>query len=111
MREKIIEIVNEFGPIKATEIVVRFMTNNEPDQNITDVLDELVKNGDIIEVEYTLPQMNYCVKSMYFPKGTEVQITKGFENSKNETCEHPKTSSWGRLVTCLVCGHEWINNE
>ena len=72
MKEKVIELVNDFGPIKATELVVRLI--DIQGTNITDILDELVKNGDIIEVEYTLPQMDYRVKSLYFPKGTIIGV-------------------------------------
>ncbi len=26
-------------------------------------------------------------------------------------CKHSVTSSWGRLVTCMDCGEEWIGDE
>lgn len=33
-------------------------------------LEELVKDNEIVELEYILPQLDYRIKSMYFPKGT-----------------------------------------
>ena len=84
MKEKIIELVNDCGPIKATELIVKLIEIHDISQNnlILDILNELVKNGDIIEVEYTLPQMNYRIKSLYFPKRTEIQIINNHETRK-----------------------------
>ena len=72
MKEEIIELVNDFGPIKATELVVRLIDRQgfTQDSLITDILEELVKNEDIIEVCYILPSMTYREKTLYFPKGT-----------------------------------------
>ena len=33
------------------------------------------------------------------------------EELTKDKCEHNVTSSWGRLVTCTVCGDEWIKEE
>lgn len=76
MKEEIVELVNDFGPIKATELVVRLIEKQGFTQNslITDILNELVKNGDIIEVSYILPSMTYREKVLYFPKGTIIGV-------------------------------------
>lgn len=37
---------------------------------ILDTLENMVKEGSIIELEYILPSISYRVKSLYFPKGT-----------------------------------------
>lgn len=31
--------------------------------------------------------------------------------TKPNSCKHSSSSSWGRLATCLDCGHEWIKDE
>jgi len=33
-------------------------------------LTELVKTGEVMELEFVLPQIDYRTKSIYFPKGT-----------------------------------------
>jgi len=83
MKEKIIELIHSYGPIKPTELIVKISNwkDENPDKHsdewkFHDVIQELIKNGDIIEVCYTLPYMDYREKSLYFPKGTEIQITK-----------------------------------
>lgn len=75
LKQEIIDIVNENGPIKPTELVVKITT---PLSGIclSEVIDELVRNGDIFEVVYQLPLMNYRVKSLLFPKGTVINIIR-----------------------------------
>ena len=34
-----------------------------------------LEDGEIVEVEYTIPAMDYRVKSLYLPKGSVVQAT------------------------------------
>jgi len=79
MKEEIIKIVNDYEPINSIELTSKISTweNNtrnhlDDEWRFSDVLNELVKNGDIIEMCYTLPQMDYRIKSLYFPKGTTI---------------------------------------
>lgn len=47
------------------------------DHDVPDLLEELVKEGRIIEIEYVLPEMTWRVKSFYLPPGTVfVQVAK-----------------------------------
>lgn len=39
------------------------------------LIDELVQEGKLIEVTYSLPQMPYRLKSFLLPAGTSVQVT------------------------------------
>lgn len=39
-------------------------------------INDLVKQGEIIEIEYTLPNMDYRIKHYYLPKGTRIEISK-----------------------------------
>lgn len=38
-------------------------------------------------------------------------IMKRRLGEENMDCPHSSTSSWGRLVTCLECGQEWIGDD
>lgn len=44
------------------------------DHDLTKMLDELVQDGELVEVEYSLPCQPERVKSFYLPAGTEVKI-------------------------------------
>jgi hypothetical protein len=44
------------------------------DGELMELVDELVEEGRLIEVEYTLPQMPYRTKSFLFSAGTEINI-------------------------------------
>jgi len=77
--ETIIRIVNNNQGLKGTELVLKLMSAdlNIEATTLLKAIDEVVQDGEIIEVEYTLPtmnSMNYRVKSMYFPKGTVIKI-------------------------------------
>jgi hypothetical protein len=39
---------------------------------IVEILNDLVKHGEIVEIEYTVPYRNHKLKSYYLPKGAEV---------------------------------------
>lgn len=41
--------------------------------SLPEVLEQMVKDGEIVEVEYVLPGSNR-VKSFYLPKGTDVKV-------------------------------------
>jgi hypothetical protein len=85
IREHIIQVVNDSQGIKGVELsckLIEFLIlniNKKGDVPVTiysnyfqNIMDDLVKSGDIIEIEYILPNMSYRIKSMFFPKGTSV---------------------------------------
>lgn len=77
-KESIIQIVNNHQGIKGTELAIQVISehlNISPD-DFDSALAECIKNGDIVEVEYTLPMMDYRVKSLYFPKETVIVISQ-----------------------------------
>ena len=37
-----------------------------------EALEKLIEEGEIVEICYILPHMDYRLKSIYFPKGTKV---------------------------------------
>ena len=77
----IIQTVNEKAPIKATELaclVTEAGCKGECCQLSVDalfvLLNNMVNDGDLVEVNYILPTMDYREKTLYFPKGTKVLI-------------------------------------
>ena len=78
IQEHIINIVEDFAPIKGVELVSKLtqVLAQTGELNILEndtyfsILNKMVSNNEIVELEYVLPKMNYRVKSMYFPKGT-----------------------------------------
>lgn len=77
MREIILRLVNSHQGMKNVELVLNVMGVIGP--SVFDLhlfheeLNALVQEGEIIELEYVLPGMlNHMVKSIYFPKGTEL---------------------------------------
>jgi hypothetical protein len=73
IQERIIEIVENKQAIKGTELAVILATEFLDVDNVTEIIETLVKNGEIVELEYSLPNMNYRIKSIYFPKGTQYE--------------------------------------
>jgi len=73
LSQRIIDLVRFHEGIKAVDLTVKLATEFL-DVNSVEILEAimaLVIRGDIIELQYTLPHMQYRVKSIYFPKGTE----------------------------------------
>lgn len=78
LREAIIQIVTDKQGCKATELAP-LIAEGYPDlvcelDKVVETIESLVASGELVEVEYILPQMTYRIKSMLFPKGTEVQL-------------------------------------
>jgi hypothetical protein len=81
LRKAIIEMVEEEQGVKATELVPQIAIRH-PEliivlNEMPDVLEQLVHEGELVEVEYILHTMSYKSKSWYLPKGTEVIVRDG----------------------------------
>jgi hypothetical protein len=74
MKEIVLHMVNTHPAINNVELAMKVMSQVNP--AIFDVEDywkrlaDLIKDGEIIELEYVLPIHDYRIKSLYFPKGT-----------------------------------------
>ena len=95
-KEAILTSVNTRQGITAVELVLNCMSFIGPSQfeevEYTFQLAELVSNKEIVELEYILPQMDYRIKSIYFPKGTKIYVsnndkTNDDEKEKNNTAD------------------------
>lgn len=86
--------VNEKYGIKGTELIVEFVSAHmegklEPNVphdlvvDYTEELNELVQQGDLVEIEVVLPDSAYRARSMYFPRGTEITVVLHANSPKN----------------------------
>lgn len=79
IRKLIIATVEESNGIKATELATKVASqiyesgSALKDFELPDFLEELVKSGDIAEVEAELPN-DFRIRSFYFPKGTKITL-------------------------------------
>ena len=74
IKESIIRLVKDSTGIKATELIAKLATHDDrypQDEDILELIEQVAVAGDILELEYLVPQMDYRIKSIYFPKGTE----------------------------------------
>lgn len=80
IKEKIIELVKNNCPIKAVELALEtsvWVHENKMKLETKDYyeyLSELQNSGDIIEVSYVLSDSDYKERSIYFPKGTQIEV-------------------------------------
>jgi len=77
IKEAILDIVNSNSGIKAVDLIIEVSTvypNLSYDEFSAEIA-KLIHEEGIIELEYTLPDMYYRIKSIYFPKGTTITKT------------------------------------
>lgn len=83
MQEIIINLINENPGINNCKLVMKTMEivyrmNNykvtETPKDFLKNLEELVNSKELVEVEYILPTMDYRIKSLFFPKGTKINL-------------------------------------
>lgn len=75
MSEKEVVISLTENGMKAVELVstfaaIQYEFKNNLKTDIRVLIDNMVSAGELMEIEYCLPHMDYRVKSMYFPVGT-----------------------------------------
>lgn len=77
-KELICQTINRKPGIRAIDLLLKVISDNEEfvelGSHFNTAIEELVENGDIVEIEYVLDTMNYRCKTIYFPKGTHVRI-------------------------------------
>lgn len=78
LKDAIINLVEVSSGLKGTDLVIKLMDITGPTQFSHDmflrVIGKLIKEGEVIELEYVLPHMDYRVKSIFFPKKTIVYV-------------------------------------
>jgi hypothetical protein len=77
LKQVILEVVNANTGMRGVELALKVLDRTMPryfeSPQYQEALDELVAEGSIVELEYTLPEMDYRTKSIYFPKGTQIK--------------------------------------
>jgi hypothetical protein len=58
------------------EVNRQIRVNKYTQENYSVLIDQLVTSGDIVELEYVLPQMEHHVKSFYMPRGTNLNVVR-----------------------------------
>jgi hypothetical protein len=95
MKNRIKQIVEERQGLKTTELVALLVTKEDKSPNLSDTIQaaiqELVHNGEIVELEYVLPNLSYKVKSILFPKGTIIHSNRpvGFKRGASRVVNIP----------------------
>lgn len=75
LKNAMIQMVEDHQGMKSVDLVVN-MINHFPNSRIkfNEWIPELIEKGELVEVEYILPSMDYRVKSFLLPKGTKVRM-------------------------------------
>ena len=81
MRDAILKVVSSSQGIKNVDLALKVLTELLPSsefkaEQVMEELEKLVNEGEVIEIEYVLPEMNYRIKSFYLPKGTKLYVNK-----------------------------------
>jgi hypothetical protein len=85
LKARIVELVRERGAVKMCHVLPALLEGDTLGliskrtirlwaDNYQEAISQLVTEGRLIDLEYVLPHMNYRVKSMLFPAGTEIKI-------------------------------------
>ena len=73
VKNLIVQMVTDLQGVKATklaaELIPVWLEYDAPE-----LFEELVEEGQLVEIEYVLPEMNFRCKSFYFPKVTKVTV-------------------------------------
>ena len=78
LREAILTAIDSHQGLKGVDLIVKVMGLINPTTITPDAfqheLMRLVNERAVVELTYELAQMDYRVKSMYFPKGTRLHF-------------------------------------
>jgi len=74
VKNEIVSIVESLQGCKATRLAMDAARLPDCPDDFPTLLQELINSGEVVEVEYTLPNMPYRIKSFLLPKGTSVNI-------------------------------------
>lgn len=70
--DKAIEIIENSTGIKAVELTLKLSKSSYSVDEIIAVLEELENSDSVNTLVYTLPDMEYREKIIFFPKGTKI---------------------------------------
>jgi predicted component of type VI protein secretion system len=75
----IVKLVEEKNGIKSVDLSMDLLDADkslflEVNSQISNIIDDLVQEGKITALNYTVPTMDYRLKTILFPKGTKVEF-------------------------------------
>lgn len=86
LKEAIIEAVTRMQGCKTMDLFgdedVLGLLSTEIEMSLSEVVQILVNEGELVEVEYILPARDYRIKSFLLPKGTKVVMFKSQERAR-----------------------------
>ena len=72
IKEAILKAVAGYPGIKGTELICADGVVRGVGVDVVALLNLMVFNRELVEVEYVLPDSNYRIRSLYFPKDTQI---------------------------------------
>jgi hypothetical protein len=103
MRDLILKILSNKSPIKMVDLALAVMNEYGPGKFSTEIFHELTDNliseGEIICLEYTMPEMPDRVKSILFKRGTELVCITGTKLTVNKEADE-----WNRKAVMVRKG-------
>lgn len=60
-----------------TDVVILLQKEGIDIPDLPVLIDQMVKDRELVEVEYIVPCMSYRIKSFYLPAGSEIVSVKG----------------------------------
>jgi hypothetical protein len=73
IKQVITDVVTRMQGCKATELASDESLVPLPINDFPGLLEEMIKEGRLVEIEYILPHLSYRIKSFLLPPGTEVR--------------------------------------
>lgn len=81
IRKIVLDNVEDKQGVKATLLAVKVASGALPytpdDYDLPNLLDKMVRAGEIVEIEYILPSMPERIKSFLLPAGTKIRSLRG----------------------------------
>jgi len=108
-KELVVDLVARLQGCKALDLVAHpeilgFVASIIAGVVTSKLLEELVDEGQLVEVEYTLPAMAYR-ESFFLPAGTQISINGGVDTTGNRILsEEAKTSIRDAFAIHVGCG-------
>lgn len=76
IKDVINKVVNDHQGINTIDHALEVSRQVSEMDDFEKSLMELIEEGEIVELEYTLPSMDYRVKNLYLPKNTMIQVSR-----------------------------------
>lgn len=74
-KDQLVHLIDGKQGAKATELAAdKRIFEILGKENLFDLLEELIEEKRVVEVEYSLPNMSYRLKSFLLPGGSEVKV-------------------------------------